>query len=310
MALTILYKGPTERGRTWQNAVTKALPDTLWLTWPNVPNPNAVDGIITWTLPENYPTDFPNVSAIFSVGAGVDQFNPASLSSEVRLVRMVDPSIVTQMKTWVLTAVMMLHRDYFRYQRQQCQNVWQPHDVKLPQECTVSVLGLGELGHNVAILLSQLGFNVQGWSRTKKHLDGVTTFAGDSPTKEMLSNTDILICLLPLTTSTTGILNAELLGQLPKGAALVNAGRGEHLNTNDLLYLLDTGHLSEAILDVFDREPLPENHAFWRHPKVHITPHIASVTRNDSAAITLVDNLQRWQAGRVMVGEVDKSKGY
>lgn len=310
MSLTLLYKGPVERGECWQQAVTAAIPDVRWFTWPEVPEPEAVDAIITWTLPENYQQQFPGLKAIFSVGAGVDQFTPTSLSEHLKLVRMIDPSIATQMQTWVLTSVMMLHRDIFRYQRQQQQNLWQPHSVKLPQECTVSILGLGELGSQVATMLRGLEFNVQGWSRSKKLIDNVQTFDGDTPPKNMLSNTDILICLLPLTDSTIGILNTRLFAQLPKGAAVINAGRGEQLVADDLLFHLDAGHISEAIMDVFAPEPLPENHAFWEHPNIHITPHIASVTRNDTAALRLVDNLQLWLAGKPMTGEVDKLKGY
>lgn len=310
MALTLLYKGPAERGECWQQAVNAALPEVRWFTWPEVPEPEAVDAIITWTLPDNYQQLFPNLKAIFSVGAGVDQFAPASLPGHLKLVRMIDPSIATQMQTWVLTAVMMLHREAFRYQRQQTQNLWQTHSVKLPHECTISILGLGELGSSVAAMLSGLGFTVQGWSRSAKQLNDVKTFAGDMPPAAMLANTDILLCLLPLTDSTRGILNTDLLAKLPKGAALINAGRGEQLVANDLLYHLDAGHISEAILDVFDPEPLPKHHPFWDHPNIHITPHIASVTRNDTAALRLVENLQCWLADKPMTGEVDKLRGY
>ena len=310
MALTLLYKGPAERGECWQQAVNAALPEVRWFTWPEVPDPAAVDAILTWTLPDNYQQQYPNLKAIFSVGAGVDQFAPASLPSHLKLVRMIDPSIATQMQTWVLTAVMMLHRDIFRYQRQQHQNLWQPHSVKLPHECTISILGLGELGSQVAYTLSGLGFAMQGYSRSTKQLPGVLTFSGDTPSAEMLGNTNILISLLPLTANTKGNLNAELLAKLPKGAALINAGRGEQLVADDLLYHLDAGHISEAIMDVFDPEPLPKSHPFWDHPNIHITPHIASVTRNDTAALRLVENLQRWLANKTMTGEVDKLRGY
>ena len=310
MSLTLLYKGPAERGECWQQAVAAALPEVRWFTWPDVPQPEAVDGFITWTLPDDYQSRFPNLKAIFSVGAGVDQFNQAFLSSDLKLVRMVDPSIATQMKTYVLTAVMMLHREQFRYQRQAAQNLWQAHPVKLPHECTITILGLGSLGSSVADMLHQLGFNVQGWSRSPKTLDGVTTLHGDEGLKALLPNTDILVSLLPLTDETRGLLNQDLLSQLPKGAALVNAGRGEQVVDDDLLFMLDSGHLSQAVLDVFEKEPLPAKHAFWDHPNIHVTPHTATVTRNDTAAIRLVDNLKLWLQNETMVGEVDKTRGY
>ncbi len=310
MSLTLLYKGPAERGKCWQQAVAQALPDVRWFTWPDVPEPNAVDAFITWTLPQDYQTRFPNLKAIFSVGAGVDQFAPASLPDDIRLVRMIDPSIATQMQTYVLTAVMMIHRDQFRYLRQAVQYTWQPHPVKLPHECTITILGLGTLGSSVALMLKQLGFTVQGWSRSEKNIEGVTTRHGEAGLTALLPQTDILISLLPLTDDTRGILNQNLLGQLPEGAALINAGRGEQLVNDDLLYLLDAGYLSQAILDVFEQEPLPANHPFWDHPNIHVTPHTATITRNDTAALRLVDNLKLWMQNETMVGEVDKARGY
>lgn len=310
MPLTLVYKGPAERGECWQQAVAAALPEVRWFTWPNVPDPDAVDGIITWTLPKDYQTLLPNLKAIFSVGAGVDQFEPASLAAEIKLVRMIDPSIAKQMQTYILNAVMMLNREQFRYLRQASQALWQAHPVKLPNECIVTILGLGTLGCSVATMLKQIGFNVQGWSRSEKFIDGVTTHYGDEGLKTLLPSTDILVSLLPLTQDTRGILNERLLSQLPKGAALINAGRGEQLVNDDLLYLLDAGYLSEAVLDVFDEEPLPATHAFWSHPNVHVTPHMATITRNDTAAIRLVENLKLWIQNKPMVGEVDKSRGY
>ncbi|GAC08302.1 2-hydroxyacid dehydrogenase [Paraglaciecola chathamensis] len=310
MSLTLVYKGPAERGKCWQQAVADTLPEIRWFTWPDVPDPQAVDAFITWTLPKDYQTQFPNLKAIFCVGAGVDQLAPASLSPGIRLVRMLDPSIATQMQSYVLSAVMMIHREQFRYLRQAAQSLWQPHPVKLPHECTVTILGLGTLGSSVALMLQQLGFSVQGWSRSPKTIDGVSTTHGREGLNTLLPNTDILISLLPLTDDTKGILDYDLMSRLPKDAALVNVGRGEQLVNNDLLQLLDSGHLSQAVLDVFDQEPLPTDHPFWAHPNVHVTPHIASVTRNDTAALRLVENLKLWIQDEPMVGEVNKGRGY
>ena len=310
MPLTLLYKGPAARGECWQTAMAKALPEVNWLTWPDVPDDSAVDGIITWTLPENALSRFTNLKAIFSVGAGVDQFSPASLSSDIKLVRMVDPAIAQQMKTYVAYAVLMLHRQHLDYAQEQQRKTWSPLPVALPHECTVGILGLGNLGNEVATMLSGLGFTVRGWSRSAKNLPKITTFHGEESLPAFLSGCHVLVCLLPLTEQTRGILNHDTLSALPAGASLINTGRGGPLVEKDLLALLDNGHLNYAVLDVFEQEPLPESHPFWAHPKIHITPHIASSTSNDTAALQLVANIKRWLNDEAMEGEVDCRQGY
>lgn len=310
MPFTLLYKGPQARGESWQRAVASALPDATWCTWPDIPAPENVDAIIAWTLPDNALETYPNVKAIFSVGAGVDQLQPDKIPDSIKLVRLIDPSLTQQMQTYVLSSVMMIHRDHFLYQTQKAQKTWQQHKVALPHECTISILGLGELGKAVASQLSALGFNVNGWSRSAKQLDGVSTFHGQQGLQDMLALTDILVSLLPLTDETKGMINADTLAQLPQGASVINAGRGEQIVDEDLLAALDSGHIQYAILDVFKHEPLSESHPYWTHPRVHITPHIASITRNDTAGDRLAENLLRWHQGEPMMGEVDKQRGY
>lgn len=310
MPLTILYRGPTERGVSWRQKVLALLPDTRWYDWPTVPEPEQVDALITWLPPDNYQQLLPNLQLIFSVGAGVDQFSPATLPPHIRLVRMIDPGINKMMSSFVLSAVLMLHRQHLAYAQQQRNSLWQPQSVALPEECRVGIMGLGQLGAGIAGQLAYLGFQVAGWSQSAKQLPGVTTFAGQTALADFLSGLDILVCLLPLTDDTRDILCRDTLQQLPVGAALINAGRGQHLVEDDLLQLLNSGHLSYAVLDVFRQEPLPAEHPFWQHPAIHITPHIAAVTRHDSAGQQLAANLQRFLAGAAMAGEVDKQKGY
>ena len=310
MSLTILYKGPESRGECWKNAVSYAFPQITWLTWPNVPSPEKVDAIITWTLPDDAFELFSNVKVIFSVGAGVDQLNPASFPSHVRLVRMIDPSIATQMISYVTSAVLMIHRNHFDYANAKQQRRWTPMPVALPSECTIGVMGLGNLGRQVSATLNQLGFNLRGWSRSPKSLANVTTFSGNDALGEFLSQCNILICLLPLTEDTKGLLNYTTLSQLPQGAALINVGRGDHLVERDLITMLNTQHIKHAVLDVVSQEPLPESHPFWQHPNIHITPHIASATREHSAAQQLVSNIDGWLNGKAINGEVSLHQGY
>ena len=310
MSLTLLYKGPESRGKCWEKAVSSAFPEITWLTWPNVPNPKKVDAIITWTLPDRAFEQFSNVKVIFSVGAGVDQLNPASFPSHIRLVRMIDPAIATQMISYVTSSVLMIHRNHFDYANAKQFHRWAPLPVLLPSECTIGVMGLGNLGQQVAVTLNQLGFNLRGWSRNTKSLSNITTFSGNNALGEFLSQCNILICLLPLTEDTKGILNNTTLSQLPQGASLINVGRGDHLVESDLIELLNSNHLKQAVLDVVSQEPLPEDHPFWQHPNIHITPHIASATREQSAAAQLVSNIGRWRNGNVMTGEVSLHQGY
>ena len=310
MSLTLLYKGPESRGQCWKQAVTSSFPNITWLTWPHVPEPEKVDAIITWTLPDKAFETYNNVKAIFSVGAGIDQLNPTSFPQHVRLIRMIDPTIAIQMVSYVTSAVLMIHRDHFHYSKAQRAKKWLPLPVSLPSECTIGVMGLGNLGCQVAQALRQSGFNLRGWSRNSKTLPGIHTYAGNDNLSDFLSQCNILICLLPLTEDTRGILNRSTLSQLPEGASVINVGRGAHLVDDDLIYMLNKKHLKQAVLDVTSQEPLPDEHEFWTHPDIYITPHIASSTKNESAAVQLVNNLALWLKGEKMVGEVNLHQGY
>jgi glyoxylate/hydroxypyruvate reductase A len=214
------------------------------------------------------------------------------------------------MVEYVLHAVLDLHRDRPAYRRQQAQGLWQPLPVRTAAQCRVGVLGLGSLGQAVLRALQGLGFDCAGWSRSPRSIDGVQCFAGEAGRMDLLRRSDILVCLLPLTDATRGFLNSALFDALPRGAALVHVGRGPQLVGADLLRALDDGRLGEAVLDVTDPEPLPADDPLWRHPRVQITPHIASVTQPDTAVAVVLDNLRRFEAGLPLVGLVDRKKGY
>jgi glyoxylate/hydroxypyruvate reductase A len=171
-------------------------------------------------------------------------------------------------------------------------------------------MGLGALGATVAQRLALCGFPVAGWSRRPKRLDGIASFAGADGLDAFLARTDMLICLLPLTPETDSILDAALFRRLPPGAYLVNAARGHHVVDADLIAAIDSGHLSGATLDVFRKEPLPAEHPFWRHPKIAITPHVASLARPDSVADQILENLRRLRAGAPLLHQVDRQAGY
>jgi len=260
--------------------------------------------------PDNIMQQFPNLKVLFSVGAGADQFDYASLPPQLPVVRMIEPGLTSGMVEYVTFAVLGLHRDMPRYLQQQRAGIWQTHPVQTAGKRRVGVMGLGALGEAVLKPLVALGFDCAGWSRTPRDLPGVQCFAGNQRLAEFLARSDILICLLPLTASTEGMLNADLFSQLPPGAALVQVGRGAQLNHDDLVAALDRQQLSAAVVDVTAPEPLPAGHAFWQHPAIWLTPHIASQTQPESAVKALLDNIRRYERGEPMVGVVDREQGY
>lgn len=310
MTTTFLYKSDPVRGRQWAEVFRQHAPEIDFRIWPDVGDPQQVRFLAAWAPPDDLAAQFPNLEVLFSSGAGVDQFDFAALPPTLPVVRMVEPGIVRGMVEYVTQAVLSLHRDVPAYRRQQQRGEWRPLPVRPAGERRVGVLGLGSLGQAVLTQLQGFGFDCAGWSRSRHAIDGVRCYAGQDELTVFLARTDLLICLLPLTDATRGVLNAGLFSQLPRGAALVHVGRGPQLVEADLLAALALGQLSEAVLDVTDPEPLPPRHAFWRHPRIQLTPHIASMTQPLSAAAVVIDNLRRFAAGEPMVGLVDRTRGY
>jgi glyoxylate/hydroxypyruvate reductase A len=206
--------------------------------------------------------------------------------------------------------VLALHRDYFDYVEAKARRVWEQIEVPPASARTVGVMGLGTLGCAVLKRLAAYGFRLRGWNRSPREIDGAEIFAGADQLKPFLEGCDMLICLLPLTAATCGILNRELFQALPAGASLINVGRGAHLVNSALLEALESGHLSRAILDVTDPEPLPPEHPFWAHPRVFFTPHVASMTQPETAAPILLENLRRHLRGEPLTDLIDRGRGY
>jgi glyoxylate/hydroxypyruvate reductase len=211
---------------------------------------------------------------------------------------------------YVTQAVLTIHRDLFDYAAQQQQRVWRELPVRAAASRRVGVLGLGMLGSAVLERLHLFGFACAGWSRSAHSLPGIDCYAGADALDAFLARTDILVCLLPLTPATRGLIDAPLLAKLPRGASLINVGRGPQLDQEALLDALERGHLANAILDVTDPEPLPPAHPFWTHPRVRLTPHIASATRPETAVDVALDNIRRHRDGLPMLGQIDRARGY
>ncbi|BES73146.1 glyoxylate/hydroxypyruvate reductase A [Marinobacter nanhaiticus D15-8W] len=295
----------------WRDALAERLPGATIVTADEDYAPETIDYALLWKQPEGLVETLPNLQAIFSLGAGVEHLLAArNLPDNVPIIRLEDAGMAEQMVQYHLYAALHFMRDFDIYSAQQARGEWAPHDVSRIAHCRVGVMGLGALGAAVASALADVGFDVSGWSRSSKSIDGVSTYAGHDTLEAFLGEVDILMCLLPNTAETTRMLDSATLSRLPEGAAIINAARGSIIDEADLLHALDTGHIRGAFLDVAATEPLPESHPFWRHPKVRLTPHIAAATRIDEAADQIAGNIRRIARGEGPRGLVDRHRGY
>jgi len=308
--MSFVYKADPVRGAVWAELFAHAMPDLPFHIWPDIGDPREVRYLAAWQPPDDIAERFPNLEVLFSTGAGTDHFDLSAISPALPVVRMVESGIVAGMVEYVTLAVLAIHRDWGRYLGQQRAATWGPHRVYPAASRRVGVLGLGVLGRAVLERLSGFGFTCAGWSRSPQQIEGVECHAGPEQLAAFLARTDILVCLLPLTDSTRGILCRRLFDQLPRGATLINVGRGGHLVQDDLLEALEDGRLGHAILDVCEPEPLPPDHPFWTHPQVTLTPHIASMTQPESAVEAVIENIRRHREGLPMTGLVDRARGY
>jgi len=308
--MNVLYRADRSRAPAWARFFAATAPDIEFRVWPDVGDLTQVKYLIAWDAPASFLATLPNLQVLFSSGAGVDHIDCSAVPPHIQIVRMVEPGIVNGMIEYVTMSVLALHRDLFDYIRAQADAVWQAIAVRPASARTVGVMGLGVLGQAVLERLRAFEFQLCGWNRSPKEIPGVTCYAGEASLDRFLARCDILICLLPLTPATRGILNSRLFASLPRGASIINVGRGAHLDNQALLEALDSGHLSAAILDVVEPEPLPKSHPFWHHPRIRLTPHVACMTQPETAAPVLLENLRRHRRGEALHGLIDRSKGY
>ncbi|APG09949.1 glyoxylate/hydroxypyruvate reductase A [Bradyrhizobium japonicum] len=307
--MAFLFNSDATRGAVFREAFACELPDLEFYHCSEAIDPEKIRYLLTWNVPDDV-SCFRNLEVLFSIGAGVDQFKPETIPSHVKLVRMVEDGIIRMMQEYVVLGVLTLHREMLAYREQQRRGVWQALATSQATDRRVGFLGLGMLAQAAIDRLKPFRFPLAAWSRSKKVVDGVTCFHGEDQLGGFLQGTDILVCLLPLTGQTSGILNAKLFSRLPVGARLLHVGRGPQLDLDALIEALDSGHLAAAMLDVTDPEPLSGSHPLWSHPKVIITPHIASVTQPHTAAQAVIENIRRHRAGQNPIGLVDRTLGY
>lgn len=279
--------------------------------YPNLGDTQDIEFAVTWRAPLGIFEKLPRLRCIASLGAGVDHLLADSqLPAHIPIVRVVDPTMSTEITQYVVASVLYHLKRFDFWEVNQTKKIWAREPPFHLMDQTVGVMGLGYLGSNAAETLNNLGVKVIGWSNSVKRLPGIPTYTGMDEFGDFLAKSQVLVCLLPLTPATRHILNSRNLALLPKGAYLINLARGAHVVEADLLAALDSGQLSGARLDVFTEEPLAQDHLFWSHPKIRITPHIASVTNFATAVPQILDNFRRVTAGLEPLNTVDMSKGY
>jgi glyoxylate/hydroxypyruvate reductase A len=308
--VALLFLSPDDPADLWRQEISSRMPELDFRIWPEIGEPEEIEVALVWRPPPGELRRYPNLKAILSLGAGVDGLLADPELPDVPVARMVDPSLRRTMIEYVLLAVLRHHRGFDRLERAQRARQWAYAFPPQAAERRVGVMGLGELGAAAARLLTDHGFSVLGWSRSPKAIEGVTSYAGRGELHRFLHQTEILVCLLPLTAETRGILDAAAFADLPHGAFVINVARGEHLVEADLTLALDSGRLAGATLDVFRDEPLPAENPLWAHEKVLITPHVASYSWPATAADGVVENIRRALSGRPLAHQVDRAQGY
>jgi glyoxylate/hydroxypyruvate reductase len=305
--LNLLFASTKENPERWRKLLEPALPQDRFFAWPDV-NGGAIDVAIVATHPAGTFAQLPRLKLIQSLWMGVENIlADAEVPRSVPLARLIDPGMVHAMAETVIASVLDWHRLRYVYRAQQRERLWKWQAQLLPSDRTVGLLGLGELGSYAAAKLVALGFKVCGWSRRPKTIAGVYC---STDLDDVVSRSQALVCLLPLTAKTRGVLDASALARMPKGGCIINLARGAHVLLPDLLAALESGQLAHAYLDVFEKEPLPADSPLWAHPGVTITPHIAALTEPRTALAKIVENVERVRRGEAPLSAVDRAAGY
>ncbi|WP_026452447.1 2-hydroxyacid dehydrogenase [Aequorivita capsosiphonis] len=295
----------------WRNALSESAPNITVEVYPDDTERENTEFLLAFRPPENAFEKYPKLKVIASMAAGIKHITKNhNLPENVILTKANDPMHRGDIAYFVLALTLSYMRRLPVYLQQKEQMLWQPHSYLRPEEITIGIMGIGSIGETVGKLMLKNDFKVTGWSRSEKHIDHIKTFHGNSQRADFLKTADILICTLPLTNETEGILNVEVFNKLPQGAYLINIGRGKELVEDDLLKAIETGQLAGAALDVFSEEPLPKNHSFWNNEKIMITPHTAGNIHPESAVKKIVHNYKAMKNGEELVDVVDIERGY
>jgi glyoxylate/hydroxypyruvate reductase A len=309
--MSLVVRVGNSRADWWRDALQELLPEIDCRAWDDAGDKAAVDDAVVWKPPAGGLRTFPNLKVIVSMGAGIDHLlADPELPRHIPVIRTVGSDLRQRMREYLALHALRFHRRLPDIEAAQQRREWEQIITPPAPQRGVGIMGLGNMGAETAHTLANLGFAVHGWSRRPKRLHGITCHHGDDGLEAFLPRAEILICLLPLTPATEGILNHRLFARLPKGACLINVGRGPHLVEQDLIPALDSGQLGGATLDVLQQEPPPADHPFWTHPKILLTPHIASLIDPEAGAKVIAENIRRFRAGEPVPDMVDLSQGY
>jgi glyoxylate/hydroxypyruvate reductase A len=295
----------------WIEAFAAKMPELEVRVWPDCGDRAEVDVLFTTRIPLGEVNTFSNLKFVALVAAGADRFlADPDIPPDLPIIRAFNPEQPMTMKAWIVYQVIRHHREMPQYEADQLAHHWDRRPVTPPRKVRIGIMGLGQLGGAAARSLVDLGYDVAGFSRGGRDIDGIEDFTGRDALKPFLARSDILIGVLPVTGETDGMLDAEAFATLPAGAFFINCGRGELIIEDDLIVALDSGHLSGAALDVFREEPLPPAHPFWAHPKIAVTPHNSSTSSAWTAVDVVIENIRRLQGGEPLIATVDRDAGY
>ena len=292
----------------WLAGLRTALPQASIEPWQ--PGAVSADYAVVWAPPQSFLDEQTQLKCIFNIGAGVDALLKLRLPFKAKVVRLDDAGMSAQMAEYVCHAVIRHFREFDGFAADVAQGIWSFRKPRRRAEFSIGVMGLGVLGERVAKALASFEFPVNGWSRSVKVIEGVRCFTGRQQLDAFLAATHVLVCLLPLTLDTRDIMRLETLARLKPGGYVINVARGAHLVDEDLVTLIDRGHLSGATLDVFRTEPLPQGHPFWHHPKITVTPHTSARTLRDESIAQIVGKIQALERGEPVAGIVEPGRGY
>lgn len=309
--MALLIYTPIHDAHEWAETLRAALPGLDVRIVPDIGDPAEIDMALVWKPAKGLLASLPNLKFVQSFGAGVDNIlADGSYPRHVPLARVVDAGLADGMAEYVTLHVLRYHRQMDTMQRNQRTGTWKWLPPIAAAERTVGIMGLGALGEAAARKVAGFGFQVVGWSRRLKAIDGVASFHGPDHLEGFLRLCNILVCLLPLTPETKHIISRRTMSLLPRGAYIINAGRGGHVAEADLLHAIENDYISGATLDVFAEEPLPEDHPFWTHPKITVTPHNAADSIPALVVPQVVENIERLRRGQPLLRLVDPERGY